>query len=169
MLASLRAAVNSPTFVITPDTERASDGCPSTAESTNLGACEDEGTGRTPYQFLGYYLLQGAELPIPPRRELNCKRCGRVRTSRRAPGTTRVKWTPSAFSQARTAEPKTAKPWAHVALWSPSSNCARIPTWKCIPAEDNAGILPYPRWEKDPARPLESGFPGWAPTQHSAL
>ena len=43
MLASLRAAVNSPTFVITPDTERASDGCPLTAERTNLGPCEEEG------------------------------------------------------------------------------------------------------------------------------
>src|SRR6266849_8029726 len=83
MLASLRAAVNSPTFVITPDTERASDGCPSTAESTNLGACEEEGTERTPYQFLGYYLLQGSELPFPPRREVNCKRWSCVRTSRR--------------------------------------------------------------------------------------
>src|SRR5437660_5678449 len=42
---------------------------------------------------------------------------------------------------AATAERKTAKPWAHAALWSPSSNSARIPTSKCIPAEDNAGIL----------------------------
>src|SRR2546422_3506868 len=74
---SLReAAVNWPTFVITPDTERASDGCPLTAESTNLGACEEEGTERTPYQFLGCYLLQGSELPFSPRREVNCKRWG---------------------------------------------------------------------------------------------
>src|SRR2546427_987105 len=41
---------------------------------------------------------------------------------------------------AATAERKTAKPWAHAALWYPSSNCARIPTWRCTPAEDDAGI-----------------------------
>src|SRR3989442_318553 len=51
---------------------------------------------------------------------------------------------------AATAERKTAKPWAHAALWYPSSNCARIPTSKCTPAEDDAGIPSVPSLRERP-------------------
>src|SRR2546425_513088 len=60
-----------------------------------------------------------AAAPQEKRSDLRLSRCGRG---------------------AATAERKTAKPWAHAALWYPSSNCARIPTWRCTPAEDSAGI-----------------------------